>query len=114
MKMKIAIPTAQGNLCMHFGHCETFAVLTIDEQTKKITGRENLVPPPHEPGVLPAWLGEQKVNVIIAGGMGQRAQQLFTEQNIAVVVGATDGTPEELTAAYLAGTLVSGANACDH
>jgi predicted Fe-Mo cluster-binding NifX family protein len=112
--MKIAIPIAQGNLCMHFGHCEVFAVLTVDEQTKKITGRENLVPPPHEPGVLPAWLGGQKVNVIIAGGMGQRAQQLFTAQNIAVVVGAPAGSPEALVESYLAGTLVSGANACDH
>lgn len=112
--MKIAIPVANEKLCMHFGHCETFAVLTVDPQTKKITGRENLIPPPHEPGVLPRWLGEQKVNVIIAGGMGQRAQQLFSEQNIAVVVGSPAGTPAELATAFLSGTLVSGANACDH
>lgn len=112
--MKIAIPVANEKLCMHFGHCETFAVLTVDAQTKKITERENLVPPPHEPGVLPAWLGEQKVNVIIAGGMGQRAQQLFTAQNIEVVVGAPSETPEALVESYLAGTLQSGANACDH
>ncbi|MFA7256866.1 MAG: NifB/NifX family molybdenum-iron cluster-binding protein [Kiritimatiellales bacterium] len=112
--MKIAIPVANEKLCMHFGHCETFAVLTVDPQTKKITGRENLVPPPHEPGVLPAWLGEQKVNVIIAGGMGQRAQQLFAEQNIQVVVGAPAEAPEALVETYLAGTLQSGANACDH
>ena len=112
--MKIAIPTANGKLCTHFGHCETFAVLTADPQTKKITGRENIVPPPHEPGVLPAWLGEQKVNVIIAGGMGQRAQQLFTAQNITVVVGSPAEAPEKLVESYLAGTLQSGANACDH
>ena len=112
--MKIAIPVANEKLCMHFGHCETFAVLTIDEQTKKITGREDLVPPPHEPGVLPAWLREQNVNVIIAGGMGQRAQQLFAAQNIAVVVGAPAEAPEKLVEAYLSETLQSGANACDH
>ncbi len=112
--MKIAIPVANEKLCMHFGHCETFAVLTVDESAKKITGRENLIPPPHEPGVLPRWLGEQKVNVIIAGGMGQRAQQLFAEQNIAVVVGAPSAEPETLAADYLAGTLESGTNACEH
>lgn len=112
--MKIAIPVANEKLCMHFGHCETFAVLTVDPQTKKITGRENIVPPPHEPGVLPRWLGEQKVTVIIAGGMGQRAQQLFAEQNITVVVGAPSVAPDTLVADYLAGTLQSGANACDH
>jgi predicted Fe-Mo cluster-binding NifX family protein len=99
---------------MHFGHCETFAVLTVDKKTKSIIGCQNLVPPPHEPGVLPCWLGEQNVNVIIAGGMGQRAQQLFTEQNIDVVVGAPSAAPETLVADYLAGTLESGANVCDH
>ena len=112
--MKIAIPTARGKLCMHFGHCEIFAILTVDENNKTVLVREDLTPPPHEPGVLPAWLGEQNVNIIIAGGMGQRAQQLFTAQNIAVVVGAPSESPEKLIESYLAGTLVSGANACDH
>jgi predicted Fe-Mo cluster-binding NifX family protein len=99
---------------MHFGHCETFAVLTADEKSKAILSREDLTPPPHEPGVLPRWLGQQHVNVIIAGGMGQRAQDLFAQQNIAVVVGAPAASVDELAAAYLNGTLVSGANACDH
>ena len=112
--MKIAIPTANGKLCMHFGHCETFAVLTVDEQTKEITGREDLTPPPHEPGVLPAWLGEMNVNAIIAGGMGQRAQMLFSQQNIAVIVGAPAEEPEKLVTDYLAGILQSGENVCDH
>lgn len=112
--MKIAIPVANEKLCLHFGHCETFAVLSADPQTKKITGREDLVPPPHEPGVLPKWLGEQSVNVIIAGGMGQRAQKLFTEQNIDVVVGAPASAPETLVADYLSGALQSGENVCDH
>lgn len=112
--MKIALPIAQGKLCMHFGHCEVFAVLTVDESRKTILSREYLTPPPHEPGVLPAWLGQQNVNVIIAGGMGQRAQQLFAQQNIAVIVGAPAASLDELTEAYLSGTLISGTNACDH
>jgi len=114
IEMKIAIPTANEKLCMHFGHCETFAVLTVDEQTKKITGREDLIPPPHEPGVLPAWLHEQGVNLILAGGMGQRAQQLFAQNDIQVVVGAPSSAPEELVRSWMDGTLTSGANACDH
>jgi predicted Fe-Mo cluster-binding NifX family protein len=112
--MKIAIPVANDKLCMHFGHCETFAILTVDPQTKKITGREDLTPPPHEPGVLPKWMGEQNVNLIIAGGLGQRAQQLLVEQNISMVIGAPSATPEELVTAYLDGTLKSGDNVCDH
>ena len=112
--MIFAIPLAEGKLCQHFGHCQQFALVKADPATQKIIGRTDLTPPPHEPGVLPRWLAEQKANVIIAGGMGQRAQQLFTAQNITVVVGAPVAEPETLVARYLAGDLDSGDNVCDH
>lgn len=112
--MKIAIPIANGKLSPHFGHCERFAVLTADLSGKKVIAREYLTPPPHEPGVLPRWLHSQDIKVIIAGGMGQRAQQLFAEQDIQVVTGAPPDGPETLAAAYLSGTLQTGANSCDH
>ncbi|MDY6914140.1 MAG: NifB/NifX family molybdenum-iron cluster-binding protein [Planctomycetota bacterium] len=112
--MKIAIPLAEGRLAMHFGHCETFAILDVDEQAKKILSTANLAPPAHQPGVLPAWLGEQGTDVIIAGGMGQRAQQLFAQNGITVVVGAPAEEPEQLVTAYLNGTLQAGDNICDH
>jgi ATP-binding protein involved in chromosome partitioning len=112
--MKIAIPLAGGKLCAHFGHCEQFALLTVDEKARLITDKQLLTPPPHEPGVLPRWLHEQGATLIIAGGMGSRAQGLFAENGIQVVVGATAETPELLTAAFLAGTLKTGTNVCDH
>jgi predicted Fe-Mo cluster-binding NifX family protein len=112
--MKIAIPVAEGKLCMHFGHCEQFALVDADEKTRKVTGTRMVTPPPHEPGVLPKWLHEQDANVIIAGGMGQRAQSLFAENGIKVVVGAPAEAPERVAADYLAGTLKAGTNVCDH
>jgi predicted Fe-Mo cluster-binding NifX family protein len=51
-------------------------------------------PPLHEPGVLPRWLSEMGATTIIAGGMGVRAQQLFAQNNIQVVVGADAGDPQ--------------------
>jgi len=99
---------------MHFGHCEQFALLDVDKKAKKITKKQLLTPPPHEPGVLPKWLHEQGANVIIAGGMGQRAQSLFAENGIKVVVGAPGDEPDKLVISYLEGTLVSGTNVCDH
>ena len=113
-KIKIAVPLVEGKLCMHFGHCAAFALLDVDLEQRKITGRVDLTPPPHEPGVLPRWLAEQGAGMILAGGMGQRAQTLFTEQNIQVMVGLPSETPEALVAAYLAGTLQAGQNVCDH
>ncbi len=112
--MKIAIPLADGKLAMHFGHCERFALVDIDPSSKKILKREDIQAPPHEPGLLPAWLGERGATVIIAGGMGQRAQGLFAQRKIQVVTGASSETPEDLVNAFLAGTLQTGANICDH
>ena len=112
--MKIAIPVANGKLCMHFGHCEQFALLDVDEKAKTVANKQLLDPPAHEPGVLPRWLHEQGANVIIAGGMGQRAQSLFADNDIVVIVGAAGDTPEQIVTAYLAGTLKAGVNVCDH
>ena len=112
--MKIAIPCADKTLCAHFGHCEEFAILEADTETRKISGIEYLTPPPHEPGLLPKWLGEKNVNLVIAGGMGQRAQQLFNGQGIQVVTGATASGPEAVALSYLEGTLQTGSNLCDH
>jgi len=111
--MKIAIPLANGRLCMHFGHCEEFALVETDEQDG-IVGKTLLTPPPHEPGVLPVWLHEQGADVIIAGGMGMRAQQLFAQNEITVVVGAAAEDPVCIVEDYLHGTLKTGDNVCDH
>jgi ATP-binding protein involved in chromosome partitioning len=112
--MRIAIPLAQGKLSLHFGHCEEFALVDVDEQTKEISNIVKLQPPAHQPGVLPQWLKEQQADVIIAGGMGRRAQQLFEDNQIDVVVGASSCSLEELVNAFLNGALQTGANICDH
>jgi len=112
--MRFAIPMAEGQLCMHFGHCEQFALVDVDAASKHITGTTYLTPPPHEPGVIPRWLHEQGATTIIAGGMGMRAQQIFAENNITVVTGAPVASPEALVTAFLQDALVTGDNACDH
>jgi len=112
--MKVAIPMANGLLTTHFGHCASFALVDVDMDKKTITGKQEIVPPPHEPGLLPKWLGEQGVQMIIAGGMGSRAKDLFGQRGITVVTGAPCNSPEVLVADYLAGTLKIGENGCDH
>ena len=112
--MKIAIPVANGKLCAHFAHCEHFALVSVDSEKKQILSNEMTVPPAHEPGVLPKWLSEQGASVIIAGGMGMRAQQFFAQYGIEVVVGAQPDLPENIVTNYLAGMLSAGANPCDH
>jgi predicted Fe-Mo cluster-binding NifX family protein len=112
--MKIAIPTAEGKLCMHFGHCRVFAIVEADESTGEILSVSEQEPPPHEPGALPKWLNEQGVGIVIAGGMGMRAQQFFRDFGIEVLVGAPSEDPETVAAKYLADSLETGGNVCDH
>jgi predicted Fe-Mo cluster-binding NifX family protein len=112
--MKIAVPTADDKLCMHFGHCEKFVIVDVDQNAKTITHKEEVIPPPHEPGLLPKWLYERGVTVILAGGMGMRAQQFFTGFGIEVVTGAPADHPQKVILDWLKGDLVTGGNCCDH
>ncbi len=111
-RKKVALPVSNGNLCAHFGHCEQFVVFeTIDG---KITSETFHTPPAHQPGVYPGWLHEMGVSDVIAGGMGQRAIQLFMANHINVYVGAHLKSPRELVNELLDGSLRAGENLCDH
>ena len=113
-KIKYAVPVVNGKLSMHFGHCEHFAIIEYDTENKKIISRADHTPPPHEPGVLPRWLHEMGANIIIAGGMGNRAQMLFNQNGIKVVTGAMETDPEKLVTDYAGGVLETGDNMCSH
>jgi len=112
--MRYAVPLTNGVLSAHFGHCEKFAFIDVDPETQTVGESIKADPPAHEPGALPAWLSQNGVEVIIAGGMGSRAQVLFRESGIEIVLGAPAAAPEELVAACLDGTLETGVNICDH
>ena len=112
--MRIAIPMANGQLAMHFGHCEAFALIDVDPEKKEILNKEIVEAPEHQPGLLPRWLAEKGAQKIIAGGMGQRAQAIFSSGGIEVIIGAASDDPEKIVTAYLEGTLATGDNICDH
>jgi len=113
MHKKIAIPVdTQNMLDAHFGHCSYFAILNIENET--LVSEERLTPPPHEPGLLPLWLAEKGISDIIAGGMGQKAIQLFNQNGVNVFVGAPKRSAPELINAFLNNSLTFSANYCDH
>ncbi len=82
--------------------------IDVDTDNKTILKTTMVVPPPHEPGLLPTWLQEQGADVIIAGGMGSRAQELFLGKGIQVVTGASQEVPAKVVADYLIGVLKTG------
>lgn len=112
--MRYAVPVADGRVATHFGHCQQFALFDVDEAKKQIVGRETITSPGHEPGLLPVWLADEGVCVVIASGMGSRAQGLFRQNRIEVVIGALEDDPERVVLDYIGGKLATGNNICDH
>jgi ATP-binding protein involved in chromosome partitioning len=113
-RKRIAVPTAGGKLAQHFGHSSEFTIFESSGSPESVAQVEVLEAPPHEPGLLPAWLSDRGVDVVIAGGMGQRAQELFRHGGIEVVVGAASDDPAETVRSYVEGRLETGQNLCDH
>ena len=103
--MRIAIPITEGPMPVHFNQSSGFALIDVDPEQKQITGRRVAGAPENEPGLLPSWLAENGVDLVIAGGMGRPTQRIFARKGIDVVTGVTPGIPESLVAAYLNGTL---------
>lgn len=108
---RIAIPTERGVLSGHFGHCRQFTF--IDVRNSQIVYKTAVPAPDHEPGAIPLWLRQSGASVIIAGGMGVRAQQIFLRYGIKVLTGVASLPPEEIVELYLAGTLQTGTSTCD-
>lgn len=109
--MRIAVALENGNVSLHFGHAPVFRIFETDD--KNIIGHQDHPNPGHAPGVIPRWLSDLKVDVIIAGGMGPRAEDLFKEAGIRPVIGAR-GNADEVAKAFLDGTLQCGDSACGH
>ena len=112
--MRYAIPIEDGKVAAHFGHCSHFALFDVDEDTMAIVKRVVIPSPGHQPGFLPAWLAEEGVSIVIASGMGSRAQALFDENRIEVVIGVLGDDPEKAVLDYIKGGLTTGDNICDH
>lgn len=112
MEKYIAVPLEGGVLCAHFGHCEEFAIVKVVEN--EIREIKTLTPPEHVPGLYPRWVASFGVTDVIAGGMGQKAINLFNEQNINAFVGAPIDKAENLVNNFIAGNLSLNANYCNH
>lgn len=112
MNVKIALPMENGLICPHFGHCEYFAVVTVE--AGKIVDVKTLTPPEHKPGVYPKWISSHGVTDVIAGGIGEKAIKLFNHFDINVFVGAPVNSAEQIVTDFVAGNLKLEANCCNH
>jgi predicted Fe-Mo cluster-binding NifX family protein len=108
--MKVAVSTDNGYVSAHFGRCPEFTILDINDG--KIISRHSIPNPEHEPGFLPGFFAEMGVQVVIAGGGGQRAQMLFAKKNIQFILGVT-GKVDEVVDKLSNGELQGGESLCN-
>ena len=109
MMMRIAVAAEGKNVTEHFGHCVNF--MLYDVENNKITKEESVDNPGHKPGFLPNFLADKGVKVIISGGMGQGAVDIFNERDVEVVTGAS-GDARTAAERYLKGELKSTGSVC--
>ena len=107
--MRIAVASNGTQVTGHFGHCENF--IFFDVEDGKIVKEESVANPGHKPGFLPNFLADRGAKVIIAGGMGGGAVDIFNERDVEVVVGA-HGDARTNVMAYLNGQLISTGEVC--
>ncbi len=109
---KIAIPTRNGLVDEHFGHCESFTVFEVDAD-RRIQGQENFIPPPACgcKSNLVFTLKDMGVQVLLGGNMGQGAVTKLKGQGIDVVRGAS-GPVTEVVRAWLDGRLKDNGELC--
>ena len=109
--MKIAISTDNGNVAQHFGRCMQYTIVEIENNLVK--NKQIVDNPGHAPGAIPKFLNEYDWKLIVAGGMGQRAQGFFKEFDIDWIIGVT-GDVDLVIENYINGTLSSGDTLCEH
>lgn len=107
--MKIAVPSIGANVCQHFGHCVNFRLFETEDEN--IVSETSIPNPGHRPGYLPNFLADLGVKLVIAGGLGGGAAQIFEERNVVIVAGAT-GNARVAVERYLKGELKSTGEIC--
>jgi predicted Fe-Mo cluster-binding NifX family protein len=116
MKTRIAVSTLDNKdldspVSEHFARGAYFTIVEVeDNQIKSSKTISNPYAGNHAPGQIPEFIHRQGVNVMLAGGMGQRAVAFFEQYGIEAVTGAA-GTVRQAIQAYLAGQL-RGASPC--
>ncbi len=112
--MRIAMPLSAGQLSQHFGHAEQFLFVDANMQERKVLGRKLETAPDHTPGLLPVWLAEHGVDVVIAAGLGARARDLLAANSVEVLTGVSAMHPDTLVSQFVNGRLETGTDTCDH
>ena len=108
--MKIAISTEDKNgldslVSHHFGRCPCYVIVEVESQeVQSVDALDNPFAQSHQPGMVPEFIHNQGVDVMLSGGMGRRAISFFDQYGIQVSTGA-NGTVQSSLESYFGGEL---------
>ena len=111
--MKIAVPTRNGVVDSHFGHCDHYTIFTVNGS--EVTLKE-ILPSPQGCGCksgIVLVLRQKGVQVMLAGNIGEGAKNVLESNDIKVIRGCS-GDIDKLVMDYLAGNVVDNGELCSH
>lgn len=111
---KIALPTRGGMIDDHFGHCEFYTIVTVNDENQIVL--TETLPSPQGCGCksnIASKLQEDGVSVMLAGNMGAGALNKLSACGIQVIRGC-QGAVLEVVQAYLQGEIQDSGVACSH
>ena len=112
-RMKIAVPTRNGVIDDHFGHCAYYTIFEIENN--EIVNSSRLDSPQGcgcKSGIA-ADMEAMGISVMLAGNMGEGAKNKLESHNIKVVRGCR-GNIEMVVRAYLIGLIKDSGEGCSH
>ncbi len=110
----IAIPTRDGMVDDHFGHCAYYTIVTLDE-AGQIQKQERL-DSPEGCGCksdIARVMQQMGISLMLAGNMGMGAYNKLSDHGISVIRGC-HGKVADVLEAYRKGDLKDSLEACDH
>ena len=110
----IAVPTRNGVVDDHFGHCDHYTIFHIDD-TNSITGTEQLASPQGCgcKSNIASVMQQMGITIMLAGNMGEGAYNKLNEHGISAIRGCA-GPVDIAVKSYLNGSLSDSAEACKH
>lgn len=110
--MRIAVTYDDGSIFQHFGHTEQFKLYDIINGTEITSQILDAAGSGH--GALAGLLKQNKVDVLICGGIGTGAQNALAAEGIKLY-GGVSGSADDAVKSFVLGTLSFNPNVvCDH
>ncbi len=110
--MRIAVTYEYGQIFQHFGHTQQFKIYDVEDGA--VVGEELLSALGSGHGALAGLLTENKVDVLICGGIGGGAQNALAQAGIKLF-GGVSGDADTAVNSFISGNLVFDPDVkCNH